>query len=629
MCGLGGYAGTGSQEVLDRMTKLLAHRGPDARGTWAGHGVGLAATRLAILDLSPAGNQPMGDASAGVYVAFNGEIYNFEELRTELASVGYVFHSRSDTEVLLHGYRYWGESILPRLRGMFAFAIWDELHRQLLLARDRLGIKPLFYAQLPDGLVFASEIKALFAHPSLRVQMDPAVVDEYLALGYVASPRTIFKGVHALPPGHWLRWRAAAPETRRYWAPDFRQSALEGREDDLVDELDARLNDAVRSHLLADVPVGVFLSGGIDSSLVAAIAQRHSPEPLHTFTIGFAGGGDERAYARQVSAHIGSRHHERLAEPALEEELPRLLWHLEQPLFDNSVLPTHLVSQLAREQVKVVLSGDGGDEPFAGYDWTRWALVLPSLPLAPVGGGWEWAYRTGKIGVLQRLYYDLSHPAEERYLRRMTASRPFRHWLCTPEYLEQIGGDAVDGLRGLLRDAPVRDPREAFLHADLSGFLPDDILFKVDRMSMAHSLEVRVPLLDHHLLEWVLRLPWAMRFRRGRGKYLLRRVAARYLPAPILKPRKQGFTVPVGRWLHGELGDLARALFASKAFGGRGIIRQDKALQLLAMHRSGRYELGHRIWSLVVLETWCRVWLDGQSHAQSLRALLAECGEPV
>jgi len=622
MCGLGGYVGSGSERVLDAMTKLLAHRGPDAQGTWVGLGVGLAATRLAILDLSPAGNQPMGDASSGVYVAFNGEIYNFETLRTELMSNGHAFHSRSDTEVLLRGYREWEDSILARLRGMFAFAIWDEPRRQLFLARDRLGIKPLFYAQVPNGLVFASEIKALFAHPSLAVQLDPAAVDDYLALGYVPSPRTIFRGVHALPPAHWLRWRAGGLETGRYWRPDFREPVLSGREDDLVDELDARLNDAVRSHLLADVPVGVFLSGGIDSSLVAAIAQRHSAEPLHTFTIGFDHGGDERAYARQVSAHIGSRHHERLAEPALEAELARLVWHLEQPLFDNSVLPTHLVSQLAREHVKVVLSGDGGDEPFAGYDWTRWALVLPSLPLAPVGGGWEWAYRTGTIGLLQRLYYDLSHRAEERYVRRMIASGAFRRWLYTPGYREQIGRNAEDGLRGLLREAPVRDPREALLHADLLGFLPEDILFKVDRMSMAHSLEVRVPLLDHHLLEWVLRLPWAMRFQRGRGKHLLRRVAARYLPASIVKPRKQGFTVPVGRWLHGALGDLARALFASEAFAARGIVRQDRALQLLAMHRSGRFDLGHRIWSLVVLETWCRVWLDGQSHTQSLRAMV-------
>src|SRR5437667_134797 len=393
MCGLGGYVGNGSERVLDAMTKLLVHRGPDAQGTWVGHGVGLAATRLAILDLSPAGNQPMGDASSGVYVAFNGEIYNFETLRTELMSNGHAFHSRSDTEVLLRGYREWEDSILARLRGMFAFAIWDEPRRQLFLARDRLGIKPLFYAQVPNGLVFASEIKALFAHPSLAVQLDPAAVDDYLALGYVPSPRTIFRGVHALPPAHWLRWRAGGLETGRYWRPDFREPVLSGREDDLLDELDARLNDAVRSHLLADL--------------------------------------------------------------------------------------------LAREHVKVVLSGDGGDEPFAGYDWTRWALVLPSLPLAPVGGGWEWAYRTGTIGLLQRLYYDLSHRAEERYVRRMIASGAFRRWLYTPGYREQIGRDAEDGLRGLLREAPVRDPREALLHADLLGFLPEEILFKVDRMSMA------------------------------------------------------------------------------------------------------------------------------------------------
>jgi len=609
------------------MTSLLAHRGPDARGTWVGREAGLAATRLAILDLSPAGNQPMGDPATGVYVVLNGEIYNFLELRAQLMEAGYPFRSRSDTEVLLQGYRHWGEAVLPRLRGMFAVAVWDGPRRQLLLARDRVGIKPLFYVELPDALVFASEIKALFAHPGVAIEMDPAAVDEYLARGHVAAPRTIFRGVRAVLPGQWVRWGRGRLEVGRYWSPDFHQPVLEGQEDDLVDQLDAGLNDAVRSHLVSDVPVGVFLSGGIDSSLVAAIAQRHMDGPITTFTIGFAGGGDERAYARQVAAHIGSRHYERLAEPSLEAEVPRLVWHLEQPLFDNSVLPTHLVSKLAREHVKVVLSGDGGDEPFAGYDWTRWALVLPSLPLPFGGSGWTWAYRTGKVGLLQRLWYDVSHSAEERYVRRMTASRAFRHWLYTPEYSERIGREATAHERLLPRGAPVRDPREAFLQADLNGFLPDDILFKVDRMSMAHSLEVRVPLLDHQLLEWILRLPWAMRFRHGRGKYLLRRVAGRYLPAAILKPRKQGFTVPVGRWLHGELGDLVQDLFASPAFAGRGIVRQDRALELLAMHRSGRYELGHRIWSLVILETWCRIWLDGQSPARSLRGMLVKSRE--
>src|SRR2546430_8718166 len=333
MCGLGGYVGNGSERVLDAMTKLLVHRGPDAQGTWVGHGVGLAATRLAILDLSPAGNQPMGDASSGVYVAFTGEISILETPRPELMSNGQAFHSRSDTEVLLRGYREWEDSILARLRGMFAFAIWDEPRRQLFLARDRLGIKPLFYAQVPNGLVFASEIKALFAHPSLAVQLDPAAVDDYLALGYVPSPRTIFRGVHALPPAHWLRWRAGGLEPGRDWRAYLPRPVLSGREDDLVDELDARLNDAVRSHLLADVPVGVFLSGGIDSSLVAAIAQRHRAEPLHTFTIGVGHGGGSRAFARQVSAHIGSRHHQRLAEPALEVELARPVWPFGQTVF--------------------------------------------------------------------------------------------------------------------------------------------------------------------------------------------------------------------------------------------------------------------------------------------------------
>ncbi len=626
MCGVGGYVGTGSEQLLDEMTKLLAHRGPDAGGTWVGHGVGLAATRLAILDLSPAGNQPMGDASRGAHVVFNGEIYNFEELRSELTSAGYVFHSRSDTEVLLHGYRHWGKSLLPRLRGMFAFAIWDEQSRQLLLARDRIGIKPLFYVELPDGLVFASEIKALFAHPGVAVEMDPSAVDAYVALGHVPKPATIFRGVQALRPGQWLGWRAGRVEMGSYWAADCRQPVLEGSEEELTEELDARLNDAIRSHLVADVPVGAFLSGGVDSSLVAAIARRHMDVPISTFTIGFTGGGDERTYAREVAAHIGSEHHERLAEPALEAQLPRLIWHLDEPLFDNSVLPTHLVSQLARERVKVVLTGDGGDEPFFGYDWTRWALTLPSLPLPGWSPGWGWAYRTGPLGRMQRLYFDVSHHAEDRYLRRMTASLAFRRWLYTPEYGERIERDVVDDLRARLDSAPVSDPRDAFVHADLTGFLPDDILFKVDRMSMAHGLEVRVPLLDHRLLEWVLRLPVDLRFRGGRGKYLLRRVAARYLPAAIVKPRKQGFTVPVGRWLYGELGDLVRAMFSSKEFAARGIIRPDRALQLLDMHRSGQYELGHRIWSLVVLETWCRIRLDGQSHAQSLRAMLAEGG---
>jgi asparagine synthase (glutamine-hydrolysing) len=626
MCGIGGYVGKGSRTVLENMVRLLAHRGPDASGLWLGEHVGLAHTRLSILDLSSAGNQPMGGEPLGLRVVFNGEIYNFRELREELEAEGATFRTRTDTEVLLHGFRRWGEGLVERLRGMFAFALWDERERACLLVRDRIGIKPLFYAQFSYALVFASEIKALFAHPDLRIELDPLRVDEYLALGYVPNPQTIFRGVAALPPGSWLRWRNGAVETRRYWRPDRTDPLLEGSEAELADELDVRLNDAVRSHLVADVPVGAFLSGGVDSSLVAAIAQRHNDEPIQTFTIGFVGGGDERAYAREVADWIGSRHQERLAEPSLEEQLPKLVWHLDQPLFDNSVLPTFLVSQAARESGKVVLSGDGGDEPFLGYDWTRWALRVPFFSLPEMLRGWEWAYRAGPVGMGQRLYFDVSHGVRDRYLRRMTTAGSFRTWLYRPEFLVRLGGRVEDPLAARFDQASAMEPAETLVQADLTGFLPDDILCKVDRMSMACGLEVRVPLLDHRLLEWVLRLPLWLRFRHGRGKYLLRRVAARYLPESILKPRKQGFTVPIGRWLHGMMGDLARDLFTAKEFAARGLIRSDRALRLLDMHRSGRYDLGHRIWSLVVLEIWCRIWLDGQNHRQSVRSMLAETG---
>lgn len=618
MCGICGYVSGGQElEIIEKMTRTLLHRGPDAMGCWEGSGVALGHTRLAIIDLSEAGSQPMATPDGRYQLVFNGEIYNFQEIRRELEGLGHTFKSSCDTEVILVGYARWGMQVLDRLQGMFAFAVWDNEYRRLLMARDRVGIKPLFYAQLPCGLVFASEIKAIFAHPAFRPQLSFSAIDAYLALGYVPGPDTIFDGIRALMPGCWLEWdgrrEGSQVTTGSYWSPSFCRDVLEASEDELIDELDARLNDAVKSHLVADVPVGAFLSGGVDSSLVAAMAQRHTSEPIHTFTIGFSGGGDERPFARTVASHIGSHHHERPAEPDLVKLLPRLISHLEQPLFDNSILPTFLVSQLAREHVKVALSGDGGDEPFAGYEWTRYALALPHLPIPSWGvlKGWKWAYETGFPGQLKRLIHDVGHLEEASYLRRITVSQSLRHWLYTPSFAGRfVAGDPVDRMNAVLRNAPVRDKRERFLHSDLCTYLPEDVLFKVDRMSMANSLEVRVPLLDHRLLEWVLRLPFHMRFRQGRGKYLLRKVASRYLPPSILKPRKQGFTIPVGRWLHGELGNSVQALFTSRAFVERGIILPQRALALLAMHRSGRFDLGHRIWSLVILELWAQIWLD-------------------
>ena len=620
MCGICGYIGTKiDASVLQKMTRSLLHRGPDDSGYWIKNNVGLGHTRLAIIDLTEAAGQPMTTQDGRYVVVFNGEIYNYREIRRELVSGGEVFYSTSDTEVLLLGYRKWGIDILKRLDGMFAFAIWDDDRQELFLIRDRIGIKPLFYAPLQGGLVFASEIKAILAHPELSREINPESVDSYFRMGYVPGPDTIFQGVRSVMPGFYLKWKESCLESSQYWAPDFKQPSHKGSEADLIDELDKKLNDAVASHLVADVPVGAFLSGGIDSSLVAAIAQRHSPEPLRTYTIGFSDGGDERHYARTVAAHIHSNHHERLITPDIVSQLPRLVWHLEQPLFDNSILPTYLVSQFAREEVKVVLSGDGGDEPFAGYDWTRFALSLPNLPKLWTPSRWQWAYQRGWGGAIKKLFYDLCHGEDARYLRRMTVSDSLLNQLYTREYLDLLKTrPSQKHLHDVLQEAPVHNKKDRFLYADLCTYLPEDVLFKVDRMSMANSLEVRVPLLDHLFLDWVLKLPFSMRYRYSRGKYLLRKLAARYLPPVILKRRKQGFTIPMGNWLKGELGSLAEKIFYSKAFRDRGIVRPETALKLLEMHRSNCYELGHRVWSLVILEVWARVWLDGQNVEQCL-----------
>lgn len=604
MCGLAGYAGLGDAAVLERMVHTLRHRGPDAQGIWYDEKAGLAHTRLSIQDLSSAGAQPM--SAHGVHVAFNGEIYNAPALREQLMQEGHHFQGHSDTEVILRGYVQWGKGVITRLSGMFAIAIWDEHQQTMLLARDRVGIKPLFYAQHAHGLVFGSEIKAIFQHAKVHKTLNRPMVDAYLALGYVPRPQTIFEGVKVLPPAHMLIWQADKIVIEAYWQLSDKQT-IQGNEDDLTDELDARLNDAVVSHLLADVDIGAFLSGGVDSSLVSAVAAKHMDVPLKTFTIGFEGGGDERSWAKMVAEHIGSEHHAYVTGLDLVEKMPLFLQYLEQPLFDNSILPTYLVSQIAHEQVKVVLAGDGGDEPFFGYEWTRRALTLPRwLPRLPFWG-WQWAYRTGKTGLILRALFDVSHDSDARYLRRMTVSQALRYALYTNDYQRELQGDPI---KILLKSLHQYEGGERFAYTDLQWYLPEDVLFKVDRMSMAHGLEVRVPLLDHSLLEWEMRLPINMRFRNGSGKYLLRKVASRYLPAEILKPRKQGFTIPIGEWLRGDLGRWAERLFASDRFKQRGILKSEKVLELLRLHQNGKLELGHRLWSFIVLEMWFRSWMD-------------------
>jgi asparagine synthase (glutamine-hydrolysing) len=638
MCGICGFVIEHShqpavdwRQALVKMNAVHQHRGPDQDGLYFAehepYRVGLGHRRLSIIDLSEHGRQPMANEDGSVRISFNGEVYNYQELRKQLQEHNHVFRSTTDTETIIHLYEEEQARCVQRLNGMFGFALWDAKRRTLLLARDRLGIKPLFYAPVGKGIAFASELKSLLELPGMVRRPGSAQLDEYLTFGYVPGPQTVFEGIYSLPAGSWLTWREGKLAAGCYWHPPVDTEINRSGFTSLVDGLDSLLNDAVHSHLVADVPVGAFLSGGLDSSLVCAIAQRYVKEPLQTFSIGFSSSGDELPYARIVADHIGSEHTARRAEPELTALLPTLVWHLDQPLFDNSVMPTFLVSQLARKRCKVVLSGDGGDEPFFGYGWTRAAVGIPGLALPWTPRGWQWNYRCGWQGICTRGMFDLTHTAIERYLRRQTTASNFRRWLYAPGFWEKVAGDAQDGLRAEIKSYVVKDWRDRFTMTDLLHYLPGDVLLKVDRMSMAHGLEVRPPLLDFRVVEWALRLPWQLRYHKGVGKVLLREVARRYLPDAILKPRKQGFSIPIGRWLRGPTGDLLAAMFKSSTFARRSLIAPQRALSLLEMHRSGRYELGHRLWSLAVLETWCRVWLDGQSHTQTLEQMLNETGD--
>jgi len=638
MCGICGFvisekesASINYRKILKNMTDCISHRGPDQYGQYytvcdTTH-VGFGHQRLSIIDLSKHGNQPMFNETHKVVIVFNGEIYNFQDLNPGLAAKGHRFQSKSDTETILHLFEEEGLQCPKRLHGMFAFAIWDNNQKKLFIARDPLGIKPLFYTEISGGLAFSSEIKSLFKLPHIRQEPDPVKIDEYLTFGYVPGPGTIYKGIYSLLPGHWMEWSNGSLHTHCYWSPEKKYMSTKVSVNSLVEELDSMLHQTIKNHLIADVPIGAFLSGGVDSSLVSAIASKYTNEPLHTFTIGFSGGGDEREYAQAVAAHIGSIHHERLVEPDLTSKLPQLVWHLDQPLFDNSILPTYLVSKLAKEQGKVVLAGDGGDEPFIGYGWTRAATAIPGLPLSYTPSHWQWNYQKGYMGLFKRGIFDITHNATEKYLRRITTFKQFRHNLYTQSFLDQLYTDPQNMLRNKINAFDVNNWKERFPVADLMYYLPEDVLFKVDRMSMAHGLEVRVPLLDYSLVEWIMQLPWHLRCRRGIGKYLLKKVAKKYLPPLILKPRKQGFTVPINRWLKGDIGTMTKRIFQSRTFANRNIINPDKAMSLLNLHQSNRYELGHRIWSLLFLEIWFRVWVDHQSPNQTIASMLNETGD--
>ena len=621
MCGIAGIFHAETPKPVDptrivRMTDALAHRGPDGSGVWTDQGVGLGHRRLSIIDIAGS-PQPMHSADGRAVIVFNGEIYNFRELRRELEQAGFTFRTSGDTEVILAAWAKWGPDCLSRLDGMFAFAIFDLATRRLFLARDRFGVKPLFCAHLSDGsIAFASELKGLLAHPLLRRRVNPQAIEAYMAWGYVPDTHSILAGVEKLPAGHfWLMEQGRAPgRPQRWWDISFTERERES-EADLSAQLVHLLREGVCSRMVADVPLGAFLSGGVDSSGVVALMAEASHKPVQTCSIGFdVAAYDETSYARQVAAKFEADHEERIVATDDFAAIDSLAAMFDEPFADASALPTWRVCQLARERVTVALSGDGADEAFAGYrrqvfhhHEERTRAVLPAGLRAPLfgalGRAWpkaDWAPRPLRA---KATLLALAESGEEGYARGLSVTLPgARRALYTDSFAASLDGfRAEDELIALMRSAPGRSGLDRAQYADLTFWMPGDILTKVDRTSMAVSLEAREPLLDHRLVEFAARLPEGMRVQGGIGKYLLKKTLERYLPHDILYRPKQGFVTPIAEWLRGPLADASRGI-ASGSLAQTGFFDAKAIAAMAEAHIGGRADHSRTLWQLLMLE---------------------------
>jgi asparagine synthase (glutamine-hydrolysing) len=623
MCGIAGRINFSPDHRVDRaaleaMTTSLVHRGPDAAGYFVADGIGLGHRRLSIIDLT-AGDQPLPNEDQTVWIVFNGEIYNFAELRAELEASGHRFRTRCDTEAIVHAYEQWGDDAVLRLRGMFAFALWDGRRRRLLLARDRLGIKPLHYALVPGGLVFGSEMKALLQDPEVPADWSADALDAYMALQYVPTPRTIYKAIWKLPPGHLLTAEGGGVTVRRYWDLAFTADGDPRREREYLEHLDALVAEAVRLRLVSDVPLGAFLSGGIDSSTVLAAMVRASSTRVQALSVGFEHQAfDERPHAYAVAAQLGADVHERVVRPDVAELLPRLAWHFDEPFGDSSAVPTYYVSAAARERVTVALSGDGGDELWAGYTRHRVEHWEHAARRRLGSAGARTAGRlAGLLPLAVRGARSMRHlalPPADACARKHAYGLfddDARPGLYSGDFGVAVAdADPFAGFRRAYAACESTDPLDRALYVDVNTYLVDDILTKVDRTSMAVSLETRVPLLDHVLAEFAARVPSGLKLRHGRGKYLLRRLLERRVPASILERPKQGFSVPVSDWLRTALAPMVDDLLLDGRLRERGIFDARAVARLWEEHRAGLQDHGHRIWSLAMLELWFRQFVD-------------------
>ena len=622
MCGITGIYHLATPKPVDparieRMCAAMAHRGPDGQGVWTAPGVGLGHVRLSIIDLAGS-PQPMASSDGRAMLVFNGEIYNYRELREELRGSGAEFRTDGDSEVILAAWQRWGPACVTRLHGMFAFAIYDLEARTLFLARDRLGVKPLFYAPLSDGsLAFASELKGLLANPLLRREIDPLAIEDYMTWGYVPDHRSILAGVHKLPAGHTLLLRHGGPLPApvQYWDVSFAERR-QGRARDLEAELLHLLRQAVTSRMLADVPLGAFLSGGVDSSAVVALMAEASSAPVKTCTIGFdVAALDESGYAQQIATRFGTDHRARRVSPDDFAEVDTLAAMFDEPFADASALPTWRVCQLARESVTVALSGDGADEAFAGYRRHKFQHaedrlrgLVPQALRGPVLGGLgaaypkaDWAPRPLRA---KTTLLSLAGTSEAGYARAVAILPPeLRAGLYSPAFLK-LRGDyrAEQPFEAVMRSAQARSGLDRAQYADLKFWLPGDILTKVDRTSMAVSLEAREPLLDHRLIEFAAALPERLRTKRGEGKWLLKKTMQRYLPDEVLYRPKQGFVMPIAQWFRGPLAESARAIGSSAALARTGWFDAKRLSALADDHIAGRSDHGRLLWQLLMLD---------------------------
>ena len=641
MCGIVGIwdsrgMRTIATDVLTRMNESQHSRGPDETGIHVAPGIGLGHKRLSIIDVAT-GQQPLYNEDRSVVVIFNGEIYNYGALIPELTALGHVFRTRSDTEVIVHAWEAWGEACVERFRGMFAFAIWDESQQTLFLARDRLGVKPLCYAQLPDGhWLFGSELKALLAHGGLRRDIDPRAVEEYFAFGYVPEPRTIFTSAQKLAPGHTLCLRRgqAAPAPRRYW--DVRFTGDNPISDaDAQAELVERLRESVRLRMISEVPLGAFLSGGVDSSAVVAMMAAQSSGPVNTCSISFSDPAfDEAEFAQQVAARYQTRHFVEAVETDDFDLIDTLAALYDEPYADSSAIPTYRVCQLARKHVTVALSGDGGDESFGGYrryrlhmGEERMRALLPLAVRQPLFGALgriypkaDWAPRFLRA---KSTFQSLARNSVEAYMHSVSVMRDdMRAALFTQEFKRRLGGyRAAEVFHAHARRAETDDPLSLIQYIDMQTYLVGDINTKVDRASMAHSLEVREPLMDHPLVEWVASLPSGLKLRRGEGKWLFKKTMERYLPNNVLYRPKMGFAVPLSRWFRGPLRKRVRSALLDGALADTGMFERRYLEHLVDSHQSGRREYSGPLWALMMFEAFLRhgeATSAGQTSSKSL-----------